>query len=109
MYKWEDAWEKGLIEIDTWFERDRAFVGVVDTEGHYLAEWWDDDVQQMFEDGFFKSGRAFERSVVQYLDYLDTPLPEDVASKMRSNPLPPDVERTIVDQLIERLFDRRRG
>ena len=38
--------------------------------GKTIAEWWDEDVESMFEDGFFVSGRgkdALARSVLEYL------------------------------------------
>jgi hypothetical protein len=60
----------GEVEVKTWFERDRSHVSVdeADTD-ETIAEWWDEDVQQMYEDGFFKGGgRELERSVVTYLD-----------------------------------------
>jgi len=31
-----------------------------------IAEWWDDDARQMFEDGFFESGDGLEDSVIEY-------------------------------------------
>jgi len=39
-------------ELHTWFERDRAHVGLRDKQsGKTLIEWWDDDVHQAVEDG----------------------------------------------------------
>jgi hypothetical protein len=43
----------------------------VDATDDYIAEWWDDDVQQAFEDGFFERGKHFEQSVVKYADHLE--------------------------------------
>jgi hypothetical protein len=71
------------VKIITWQERDRLHVGIVDkaTEQKSYADWWDDDVRQMFEDGFFKGGmptehwhgsekpsREFENSVLSYAE-----------------------------------------
>lgn len=66
----------GNLVVDQWFERDRAMVHVTtkDTE-QTVAEWWDDDVGQMVEDGFFKSlgfrarrgAPIDDRSVLEYL------------------------------------------
>jgi len=60
----EEVEEDSEIRVDTWFERDRASIVVYkgDTE---IAEWWDDDVRQMFEDGFFNN-RNLEKSVIDY-------------------------------------------
>ncbi len=68
----------GNLVVDQWFERDRAMVHVKtkDTE-KTVAEWWDDDVGQMVEDGFFKTlgfrgkrgAPIDDRSVLEYLAY----------------------------------------
>jgi len=55
--------------LDTWFERDRAYVILYEKDGEggfgeLIAEWWDDDVMEAVEDGFLKPrdyhGSAFE-------------------------------------------------
>jgi len=62
-------WTAGEVAVSTWFERDRAFVRIQErATGEYLAEWWDEDAVQMFEDGFFERGKKFERSVIDYAD-----------------------------------------
>jgi hypothetical protein len=40
--------------LETWFERDRAHVALMDLrdESTTLVEWWDEDVWQAIEDGF---------------------------------------------------------
>jgi hypothetical protein len=53
--------------VETWFERDKAYVGVFDSKENKVAEWWDEDVWAMFDSGFFKRGRGFEKSVLDYL------------------------------------------
>jgi len=70
--------------VECWEERDRLHIGiqVKDTSelaGEYVADWWDDDARQMFEDGFFKGGiihrqldqvpsRELEESVLEYAE-----------------------------------------
>lgn len=74
----QQRWTAGEVAIVTWSERDRSMVAIQDraTEA-YLVEWWDEDAEQLFEDGFFKRGRGFERSVVEYADHLGiTPTPK---------------------------------
>ena len=51
------------VILNTWEERDRLHVALYlrkgeDDQGELVAEWWDGDCHQMFEDGFLKrSGR----------------------------------------------------
>jgi hypothetical protein len=54
-------WEAGEVSVEHWFERDRRFVGIQEVDsGEYLAEWWDDEVGELIEGGFFYSpGIAF--------------------------------------------------
>lgn len=56
------------LKVTVWEERDRLHIAIVDaaTEQETVAEWWDDDARQMFEDGFFKSGRELRASVLEY-------------------------------------------
>jgi uncharacterized membrane protein (UPF0127 family) len=66
------------IEIGAWAERDRLGIWLTDKRtDKTVAEWWDEDAQWMFEDGFFKpgdirqqtiTGRAFEESVLDYAE-----------------------------------------
>lgn len=59
------------VKVETWFERDRAFVGVRDVKtGEFIIQWWDDDVRQLFEDGFLRSGKDFAQSVLNYAEHL---------------------------------------
>lgn len=46
---------KSPFVVHTWFERDRMSIWVEDANGENVAEWWDEEVVQMFEDGFFDS------------------------------------------------------
>lgn len=62
--------QKAHYEVNIWFERDRTSIVVSNINGKTIAEWWDEDVQSMFEDGFFvarKGNDALARSVIQYL------------------------------------------
>lgn len=55
--------------LEVWEERDRLHInlvwGVGKKNGDTIAEWWDDDARQMFEDGFF-DGRNLHQSVFDY-------------------------------------------
>lgn len=54
------------VDVDVWEERDRLSIIVTDpTTGETIAEWWDDDARQMFEDGFFDR-RKLAASVAEY-------------------------------------------
>ena len=51
--------------IETWFERDRAHVALIDAlNGETIVEWWDEEVSEAVEDGFLNPrdwhGSAFE-------------------------------------------------
>lgn len=60
------AWDsKSGPSVEVWEERDRLHIGLLNN-GHYVADWWDDDARQMFEDGFFERGRGLESSVIAY-------------------------------------------
>jgi len=64
------------VKVETWQERDRLGIWITDNRtGKTIAEWWDEDAREMFEQGFFKSGRIrqqtitghdFEESVLAY-------------------------------------------
>ena len=67
------------VSVDSWAERDRIGIWVTDRKTNKtIAEWWDDDARQMFEDGFFKpatftssgelGGAQFIDSVLDYLE-----------------------------------------
>lgn len=58
------------VEVDVWEERDRLSIVLRDkaTQQVTIAEWWDDDARQMFEDGFFESGRKLKESVIKYAE-----------------------------------------
>ncbi|MFC1910462.1 DUF192 domain-containing protein [Chloroflexota bacterium] len=66
------------VAIGTWSERDRIGIWLTDKRtDKTLAEWWDEDANEMFEQGWFKpgdirqqgiTGRAFEQSVLDYAE-----------------------------------------
>jgi hypothetical protein len=83
-----DLMFKKPYRVKTWFERDRSSIVVYDANDREIAEWWDDDVQDMFESGYFTSGkgeRALADSVLGYVKEkgLDMPTGLDRAAKMR--------------------------
>lgn len=53
--------------VHTWFERDRQNIWVEDAKGRNVAEWRDEEVSLMVEDGFFDFRNDIGRSVIQYL------------------------------------------
>jgi hypothetical protein len=56
--------KRAECEVSTWFERDRSSVVVAGPDGATVAEWRDEDVGQMVEDGFFDaSGFIMGREV----------------------------------------------
>jgi uncharacterized membrane protein (UPF0127 family) len=67
------------VEVGTWAERDRLGIWITDRRtGETIAEWWDEDAREMFEQGWFKPGvpqrtiekpsRAFVESVLNYAE-----------------------------------------
>lgn len=56
------------IEVQTWFERDRAHVGVT-KNGRDIVDWWDDEVKELVEDGFLNP-KDWEGSAIEYCRYL---------------------------------------
>ena len=72
---WSRLYDDGQVRVEQWHERDRHHVSVVDPSGQETyAEWWDDEVPAMVEDGFFRRGRlpgsgVDPLSVIEHLDY----------------------------------------
>ncbi len=59
------------VRVEVWEERDRLHIGVQNKKtGDYLASWWDDEAREMFEQGFFKSGRELKESVLSYAEEM---------------------------------------
>jgi len=81
------------VSADSWVERDRIGIWVTERKTNkVVAEWWDNDARQMFEDGFFKpatftSGGEFggAQFIDSVLDYL-----EDVGILVRERSSSPD-------------------
>lgn len=59
------------VSVDSWQERDRLGIWIIDRRtDKVIAEWWDDDARQMFEDGFFKPGKQLSESVLDYAESM---------------------------------------
>ena len=56
------------IEVSTWFERNRAFVGVKVAD-EFVLELWDEDCIAAFDDGFLDV-RDIEGSAISYAKHL---------------------------------------
>jgi len=67
------------VTVEAWQERDRLGIWITDKRtGKTIAEWWDEDAREMFEQGFFKPGvpryswekpgREFVKSVLDYAE-----------------------------------------
>lgn len=82
----EGRWTAGEVQVHTWFERDRSHVEIRDeVNDETLIEWWDDDVQQLFEDGFLDS-RHLKSSAIEYATYLGVhPYPKSFRQRKRSS------------------------
>lgn len=63
--------QKAHYNVNIWFERDRSSIVVTNINDKVIAEWWDEDVQNMFEDGFFISGKGSDRLAQSVLGYLE--------------------------------------
>ena len=63
--------------VETWFERDRAYVGLYpadndgrpDTNQDAIIEFWDKGVSEAIDDGFLDPG-DYEGSVIEYARYV---------------------------------------
>jgi hypothetical protein len=62
----------GSLSVDVWEERDRLHIHVTDEKGNTVAEWWDDEAREMFEDGFFIRGKRLVASVLTYIEEIGT-------------------------------------
>jgi hypothetical protein len=53
-------------QLNTWFERDRAHVALLDARNdNTIVEWWDEAVSEAIEDGFL-SARDYHQSAYEY-------------------------------------------
>lgn len=51
--------------INTWFERDRSYVGLEDLKGNTIVEFWDDEVADMIESGYLNP-KNLHKSCYEY-------------------------------------------
>ena len=60
------------VKVETWLERDRLGIWITDNRtGKTVAEWWDEDAREMFEQGWFKPGvpqRTTEKPSREFVD-----------------------------------------
>ena len=56
-------------ELQTWFERDRAWVSLQTLNGETILEWWDEAVWEAIEDGFLNP-RCYHQSAYEYAESL---------------------------------------
>lgn len=58
------------MRCDTWFERDRAMVALVDeTTERCIIEWWDEEVHELVEAGFLDP-RDWDGSALDYATHI---------------------------------------
>jgi hypothetical protein len=58
------------LHVDTWFERDRAMVSLVNSDNNEVViEWWDQDVGELVEMGWL-SPDDWLRSATEYAQHL---------------------------------------
>lgn len=56
-------------QLQTWFERDRAWVALENLDGETIIEWWDEAVSEAIEDGFLNP-RHYHESAYEYAEHL---------------------------------------
>ena len=59
------------FKVNIWQERDRMSVVVYDSKDNVVVEWWDNEVLEMCEDGFFICSRGAEKFKQSVLDYCN--------------------------------------
>lgn len=75
------TYDLGDTQMQTWFERDRAHVDLQDREtGRTLIEFWDEDVEQLLEDGFLNR-RDLHGSLYKYAVHLGVIKPPKTAGR----------------------------
>ena len=84
------------VSVNSFVERDRLGIWITDNRtDKVIAEWWDDDAREMFEDGFFKPGvpqhswekpgREFVDSVLDYAENMGLLAKEGSKAKGEKN------------------------
>ena len=64
-------YDKGNTRLETWFERDRAMVALMDsTTDTTLIQWIDDDVREAIEDGFLDP-KDYHGSALEYFNSIN--------------------------------------
>lgn len=56
-------------QLQTWFERDRAWVALQTLDGETILEFWDSAVSEAIEDGFLNP-RRYHESAYGYAEHL---------------------------------------
>jgi len=56
-------------KLETWFERDRAWVSLQTLADETIVEWWDSAVSEAIEDGFLDA-RHFHETAFAYAAML---------------------------------------
>jgi hypothetical protein len=57
------------MRIETWFERDRAHVALLDDSDETIVEWWDNDVLELVEAGFLNPS-DWKGSAIDYATHI---------------------------------------
>lgn len=102
---------KKPYRVETWFERDRSSIVVYDADDREIAEWWDDDVQDMFESGYFTPGkgeRALADSVIAYVGELGLDKQRRNPDDLKNPKIPYDAEQLALSQRLDRAAASRR-
>jgi hypothetical protein len=101
-YTTATQWTTQNTSLEVWFERDRKNISL-ESGDVTIAEWWDDDVDQMFEDGFFDSNafimgklvkkELLHESVVKYANE------HNLGSQLRLPEEPDTFDMEVADRL----------
>lgn len=62
-------WTQQNTRLDTWFERDRAYVILYDLSDNVVLQWWDAAVAEAVEDGFLDPA-DYHGSAAEYANHL---------------------------------------
>ena len=53
------------LHVSTWFERDRAYIALLDDDDRVIVEFCDEEVNQAIEDGFIDM-RHLKKSLIEH-------------------------------------------
>ena len=53
------------LQVTTFFERDRAYIALLDEDERVIIEFWDEDVHQSVEDGIIEM-RRLKKSLIEH-------------------------------------------